>query len=628
MAVSFEQFQKLRAQGLSNEQIRKFDSGYVPQNVPQETPKAPGAVSRFLTSAKESLPRLGGELLQRGKNAFSALSRGKEYDSSKGIVGNAVEGALTPLHIAGQAAGAVGDVIGAGTEIAYKTAVPEPTQQKIKGHVLDILNTPSGQAGLQVLKQGGEVYQKFKEANPETAKSLEDVLNIATVIPGVKVVGKGAKEVKNITTDTLDIATRLKGGSEEAVNKIIDKGIEKGIRPSVAGKQTAQQMNAFKQNARTAVLAITKNKKALSFSNDVGEVLKGVVPKSLKEFSESVEQTKKTIFKKYDSLAKKAGEIGGQVNLSSVAEELKKVGADKVLNDLYPDVVSYAEKRAESLAKRATYSTEEAQTAIKHLNESLQAFYRNPTFESASKAQIDAMVANNIRTSLDNVITNATGEGYSALKKVYGSLKAIEKDVSHRAIVDARKNVKGLIDFTDIFSAGDILSGIATMNPAQIAKGGVQKAIATIYKKLNDPNRTIKKMFQGAEKYLQRKESSFSPKSMTGKGIVALKGKGGMSIQDVSGGKAGYATKASKLHPDDAKALTDYIDAVRLKKLDTLPKGKAGAEYIFERLGINQDQSTSKLANIAEDILTGKRDASALMKTGREFKGIPKKAKK
>lgn len=636
MAVSFEQFQKLRSQGLSNEQIRKFDSGYVPQNVPQETPQNPGRISRFLTSAKEVLPKLGGEILQRGKNAFSSLSRGKEYDSSKGIVGNAVEGALAPLHIAGQAAGAVGDVIGAGTEIAYKTAVPEPTQQKIKGHVLDILNTPSGQAGLQVLKQGGDVYQKFKEANPETAKSLEDVLNIATVIPGVKLAGKGVKEVKNLATDTLDVATRLKGGSEEAVNKIIDTGIEKGIRPSVAGKQTAQQMDAFKQNARTAVLAITKNKKALSFSNDVGEVLKGVVPKSLKEFAESVEQTKKTIFKKYDSLAKKAGEAGGQVNLSSVAEELKKVGADKVLNDLYPEVVSYAEKRAESLAKRATYSTEEAQTAIKHLNESLQAFYRNPTFESASKAQIDAMVANNIRTSLDNVITNATGEGYSALKKVYGSLKSIEKDVSHRAIVDARKNVKGLIDFTDIFSAGDILSGIATMNPAQIAKGGVQKAISTIYKKMNDPNRTIKKMFQGAEKYLQRKESSFAPKSMTGKGVVALKGKGGMSVQDVSGGKAGYettkrgfgtgagrtagASKAtlkeevsktldnhlSNLKPSVEGGVMNFKESTALNDLNSLKKDLSKATTMESIKSIQQEAKT-----IVDKVLKGRSDKLA-----------------
>jgi hypothetical protein len=151
------------------------------------------------------------------------------------------------------------------------------------------------------------------------------------------------------------------------------------------------------------------------------------------------------------------------------------------------------------------------------------------------------MIANNIRTSLDNVITNATGEGYSALKKVYGSLKSIEKDVAHRSIVDARKNVKGLIDFTDIFSAGDIISGIATMNPAQIAKGGFQKAIATVYKKLNDPNRTIKKMFQGAEKYIQRKETPFTPKSYTGKAVQSMKGKGGMSIQDVSGGRAVYS---------------------------------------------------------------------------------------
>lgn len=635
MAVSFEQFQKLRSQGLSNEQIRKFDSGFVPQNVPQETQKSPGMVSRFLTGAKEVLPKLGGEIIQRGKKAFSSFSRGTQYDAGKGIIGNAVEGGLTPLRIAGQAAGAVGDVLGAGAELAYKTAVPEPTKEKIKSHVLDILDTPSGRAGLQVLKQGGDVYQRFKEANPETAQSLEDILNIATVIPGVKVAKKGAAEVKNIASDTLEVAARLKGGSEGAVNKIIDKGIEKGIRPSVVGKKTAQQVNAFKQDARTAVLAITKNKKALSFANDVGESVKGIVPRSLKEFAESVDQTKKTIFKKYDSLAKKAGEAGARVNLAPVAEELKKVGADKVLNDLYPEVVSYAEKRAETLAKRTAYSAEEAQTAIKHLNESLQAFYRNPTFESASKAQIDAMIANNIRSSLDNVITSATGEGYSALKKVYGSLKAIEKDVAHRAIVDARKNVKGLIDFTDIFSAGDIISGVATMNPAQIAKGGVQKAIATLYKKINDPNRTIKNMFQGAEKYLQRKESSFAPKSMTGKGVVALKGKGGMSIQDVSGGKAGYPTKrgfgtgagrtagvnkaslksevsntldsySKNLEPNVERGFQDFDESTALNELNSLKKHLSKANTVESIKSIQQEAKT-----IVDKVLKGRSDKLA-----------------
>lgn len=594
------------------------------QNVPQET-QNPGIISRFFAGVKDTVPKLGSELLQRGRNIVSSFKTGTQYEPDKGIIGNAVQGGLTPLHVAGQVAGAIGDVIGTGAELAYKTAVPEPTQQKIRGHVLDIFNTPEGQTGLNALKQGMDYYQRFKEANPEAAKSLEDVLNIATVVPGVKVAKEGFKEAKNVASDAIDLTARMAKGGEESIGKAIDTGIEKGIRPSVVGKKTAQQIESFKQNARTAVLAITKNKKNLSFLNDVGESIKGSVPSSLKEFTESVEQTKKTIFKKYDSLAKKAGDAGGKVELSNVADELRKVGQDNVLRDLYPDVVSYAEKRAESLSKRASYSTEEAQTAIKHLNESLQAFYRNPTFESASKAQIDAMIANNIRTSLDNVITGVTGEGYSALKKVYGALKSIEKDVAHRAIVDARKNVKGLIDFTDIFSAGDIISGIATMNPAQIAKGGFQKAIATVYKKLNDPNRTIKKMFQEAERYIQRKETKFTPKSYTGKALQSMKGKGGMNIKDVSGGKAGYA---QKLHPEDAKALEQYIDAVRLKKLDTLPKGKAGAEYIFEKLGINQDQPITKLANIAEDILTGKRDASALMKTGREFRGVPKKVKK
>jgi len=137
---------------------------------------------------------------------------------------------------------------------------------------------------------------------------------------------------------------------------------------------------------------------------------------------------------------------------------------------------------------------------VQNLNKSLEAFYRNPSYDAASKAAIEALVANKLRTSLDDVITSLQGEGYNTLRKQYGSLKAIENDVLRATLRQSRANVKGLIDYTDIFSGGQVVIGLLTLNPQLIATGAAQKAIASFFKYLNSPNRAIQDVFKLADK--------------------------------------------------------------------------------------------------------------------------------
>ena len=124
------------------------------------------------------------------------------------------------------------------------------------------------------------------------------------------------------------------------------------------------------------------------------------------------------------------------------------------------------------------------------------------------------MVVNNLRKELDNVITGASGEGYQELKRSYGALKAVEKEVTHRAIVDARKNVQGLIDFTDIFTSGELVSGLATMNPAVIGKGVFMRGVKELYKAMNDPNRIVKNMFTDVDKLVAKRGQPLQSKTL------------------------------------------------------------------------------------------------------------------
>lgn len=288
------------------------------------------------------------------------------------------------------------------------------------------------------------------------------------------------------------------------LEKNVNTAIEKGIRPMV--KKSSTEMNNYLKKANTAVHTIVENKPRLSFIDETGEKVNRL-PQTLKEFSDSIMGTKNDIYKDYDALAKQATGKGAVVDLTSTASELEVVANNKVLQDIRPEVARYAQQQAERLKTRGIYDANETQDAIKTFNESLEAFYRNPTPEYASKAAIDAGIVNNLRKQLDEAVTGLTGKEYQQLKNKYGALKEIEKDVAKRAIVDARKNNKGLVDFADIFSGGDMVNGILTMNPAIFTKGIAQKGITEYFKFLNNPNRIIKKMFEDVDKFVSQKSA-------------------------------------------------------------------------------------------------------------------------
>ena len=92
--------------------------------------------------------------------------------------------------------------------------------------------------------------------------------------------------------------------------------------------------------------------------------------------------------------------------------------------------------------------------------------------------------------------------------------------MNQRAVVDARRNNRGLIDFTDIMTSGDIVSGMLRREPATMAAGAAGKTLASYYKMLNDPNKIVKTMFSEVEK--ARKATPQSMASASGISGVAM----------------------------------------------------------------------------------------------------------
>ena len=364
---------------------------------------------------------------------------------------------------------------------------------------------------------------------PELGVKLETSLDVNSLTPGkliseatrlldeasknsgfTDIVAVGAKPAIELGKKAGDFVKSLVTKSEEQINTSILKSYEKGVKPNLPGKTTPKKLADYRENVIEGGKTIYANKDNLSFVDDTGDVIKGQKPETLQQFTDAIEQTKKSVFAKYDALAKEAGQAGLTIDLKPIASELDSVINNKAIKLSSPETAKYAESVKSRYLSEGSLDATTAQEVIQNYNKSLESFYRNPTYDSASKASIDAMVANRVRVALDEGISGLTGEQYQALKNQYGALKAMEKDVLKATLRDARKNVKGLVDFSDILSGGQVVSGILSLNPSLVASGATQKAIAQYIKYLNNPNRSIKQMFDLIEKDAQRIRPSSS----------------------------------------------------------------------------------------------------------------------
>lgn len=413
----------------------------------------------------------------------------------------------------GQIAG-VGDLTQGGTQATG-----------LFGNKVDILGTKGGQVldNTGVAKDiAGNVLQNVALLTPAKVTSLSGIVKTGALTGGEFGAGQALEKqgtVGDVATGAVTGAATgaalggaIKGGgtaikaaynklnpSEQFIQSQIVKQYTKGVKPILPGKTTPTLLNKYNDDVVTAVKTIKGNKANLSFTDESGDIITGQTPKNISQLNDAVEQSKKSIYTKYNEIAQKAGGEGATVDVTPIANELDSIISNKALSVTNPNAIQYAQNLKERLSAVGKLDAVTAQEVVQNYNKSLEAFYRNPSYDNASQAAIDSVIANNLRKSLDESISKATGAEYQALKNQYGALKSIERDVIKASLKEARKNTKGLIDFTDIMSGGQVANGILSLNPAMVASGATQKAIAALYKHINDPNRAISKMFEAAD---------------------------------------------------------------------------------------------------------------------------------
>jgi len=423
---------------------------------------------------------------------------------------------LDPLNLSsGKALEAGAIAVGGAADIIGSTIAGfiSPEIQSVATTVIENTPEPVKEQAVAAFKKADEVYQELPDSAKNAFFGAGGVFELLVGGVAPKVVKKTGEaldplvgKTKNIIrerqeTKAIEDALNL----EQDVKNSIDETINKAIKPRKQLNTDLERVQ-YQNKSRDAVFTIADNKQNLSFIDKEGDIVKGELPESVQQMSESVTQTKKKIFSEYDSLAKQTGESGSIVSLSPIVLELQKLKDNVVIQDVSPQTSTYIDGLIERFGKRASYTPEQTQDIIQNFNDELKTFYRNPSTGQGSKAVVDSMVANKLRLDLDDTIENVTGEKYQALKNQYGSLKQIERDVVRAAQRVANKNGAGLVDaMSGIASASQVAQFLTTGGVSNIAQAAATEGVRRWWNLINSPDRSVKNMFKQVDEFNKKK---------------------------------------------------------------------------------------------------------------------------
>lgn len=303
-----------------------------------------------------------------------------------------------------------------------------------------------------------------------------------------KVTGVGAPKLTKAQVDPL-------------VGKMVEEGMTQGVMPS--GLKDFRQRQQYMKRASDVVADIVDNKDStpLTKSTKKGDVeITGRVPQTLLQFMEAIDKGKHRVWSTAHDMLMKTNGVGLQVPLDYVAQQLEAFAGDRVLATRSPKLAKRASDWAARYRETGTLTLPEIERDLAMSNEKLKAYYKNPSFERATQAAVEEVVASALRKTLDDVITTYEGPGYQNLRNKYGAYKAIEADVAKRAGVDANKRPIGFFGYGALIEGAEMARAVTNLDPSHAVTAGVYHIVRQTINKINNPNTHIARMFDNVDK--------------------------------------------------------------------------------------------------------------------------------
>lgn len=406
-----------------------------PISTPAQTEKKP----------KGFLGRLGSGLSEAFGKRAENVSQSFQADQSFGS---------KALQTVGQVAGGIQDVVTETAQAGFES-LPQGVQSGAKNVGLSILQTPVGKVAVDALQGGMETWNRFKEADPETAKNIEAVINIGSIIPigkGAQLAGRGAMEVAETGLEVAQKGARATGELVETAKKNVGAGLatipeqmRSQFRPTelipeeklslIPEKKITSQKEQIAQKFEEYVTAGEKHAK------DIKQ--KSPLTVAGDKATEALSQIQ-TKLKKQAELKKEAlGEVGNKV--VSGVKEFKDMFAKKLQDEI--GVVYDAKKGTfkDAAGRISKISLDPADNRLlRGVNEVFEKLGDSPTVNQIDDA-VDAI--QDIlykRKQLTQVPVNSQVEGL--LKNVTGKLNSTVKKVGGKSYTTANSKYAKFID--------------------------------------------------------------------------------------------------------------------------------------------------------------------------------------
>ena len=486
MALNFQQFKTLRDQGLSVEQIKKFESGEHPgqPDLKQQTPKNTDT-GGVLGSIKGGLSTLGGEFNKRSEQTGEILGRQDEGTWSK--LG----------QIFGQGTGLGADVIGTGLSTALSAGTRLiPGGETVEKAVGGAFESAIGKVmSSDAAKNTMDAYNKFKQEHPEAAGNLEalgNVVNLAASLYGGKGAGvftkTGVKTAGEVVGDVAGIAAKgiekklAEKPAQEALN-VISRDI------STSSKKEIEEAAKLGTKGITKPGIFTKPKLVTSAEDTrIAKSVEGIVKESnhplenidavKSEITNLAEQTS-SLPKEFDIRRNPNLESKLKDKLNAAKEESSVIfGGDKTLENNYKAVIDEFTKIMSKKGKNLSAVLD----ARKEFDQVIKQKFPN-IFDKFGGDNVRANAVKDIRMAANDFVAEQLPEGnkfkelLSKQSDMYRAVDRIEKKVVPELKSQQYGKLLGLIKKHPFVSAeaalgigatGSAMAGIVT-NPVALS---------------------------------------------------------------------------------------------------------------------------------------------------------------
>lgn len=612
---------------------------------PEATAGVFDAVKKGFSNVKESIKKSGEELSNTLNSNVSVLPKVAKTATTliKGVVNPLAEAAIaTPARVIGEVAENV-------SGIDVNEAVAQGTQKLVqKGMDMD------------TAKKAMNGWAKLKEIDPESAMALSTILDIGEIasnvvgLKGAQMAGKaglkGAGKAVEAGAKTAAKGVKTAGeAGQYAVGQTF--GLNKETVKNIIKYPEFFTAKEIEKIDRESIF--TKVKNAIeSRMESLSET--GKEYNKIREIPVKTSVSEQTILEK---LAEKGIDVkDGKISVNLGSEiQLSKAdisGLEEVLSllsgkdGLTPTEILNLRKRLSNLSGFAEGRTDASSKVAKEIRAVVDDIAKK---EIPGLSELDAKFSSEIqflnkvkgvmfdkkgqlKENAVSKIATLTGKGKEfMLERMEKVVPGITEDINIlKAIEDiniAKSDKVGTYGRTAIGIGGGavaggpvgaILGAIATSPQVGVAlirsygkaKGMAKDAIDSIIGKM----KSGKKLLDNEKKVIDDAVNSAAKKA--GSRVKEMKGKAGLSVQDVSGGKAGYTAEtvgemsgmkrinelAKNIDQADVKVMADFLDVV--DKLETYPKVtidaiKRKAQVLADQMNIKEaiksDKSIAKV---------------------------------